>query len=142
MEIDISRLFTPGEFAPMDYSASVAEIGEGAGRATWTAACDDSAEFMFLDTDEKREAMRDHVRGFGAWDQAEIAGWSDLELNALFLQMVAGDIRESALDGKPGIIANTRAAWKQYEKDSEAGIVCGRIGRGIEPGTIWYYLGE
>lgn len=141
MEIEISRLFTPGEFAPMDYSASVAEIGEGAGRATWRAACDDSAEFMFLDTPKKREAMRDHVRGFGAWDQAEIAAWSDLELNALFLQMVAGDIRESALDGKPGVIANTRAAWREYQKHAEAGRIGGAMFR-ADNGAIFYYLGE
>lgn len=145
MEIEITRLFSwqgGTEFIPSNYSASQCEKGPDAGRITWEEANDDSAEFMFLDTAEKREAMRKHVRGFGAWDDEEIAAWSDLELNALFLQMVAGDIRESAMDGKPGIIANTRAAWRQYEKDSEAGHVAGRIGKGIKRGTIWYYLGE
>lgn len=135
MEIDISRLFNPGEFAPRDYSASVAEIGENAGRATWQAACNDSAEFMLLDTDEKREAMRDHVRGFGAWDADEIAAWSDLELNALFLQMVAGDMREADLD-------TDAPDWDAYEAGAEAGRYSSRIGRGCDEKSVWYYLGD
>ena len=92
MEINITRFFE--EACPKDYSASVAEIGSNAGADTWSAACEDSADFMMLDTDEKREAFKDYVRGFGAWTDEEINAWSTIELNALFIQFVSGDIRE------------------------------------------------
>lgn len=92
MELNITKFFN--ENCAKDYSASVIEIGNNAGAATWQAACDDSAEYMILDTDEKREAFRAHVKGFGAWDDSEIAACSDVELNALLIQMIAGDIRE------------------------------------------------
>lgn len=91
MEIDITRFLA--EAAPMDYSASVAEIGQNAGRDTWNAAIEDSPDFMMLDDDEKRDAFRAYVRGFGAWSDEEIAAWSDVELNALFIQIISGDIR-------------------------------------------------
>jgi hypothetical protein len=95
MELNITEFFNAA--APMDYSASVAEIGAGAGRATWQAAVEDAPDWPLLDTDKKREAFRNHVRGFGAWDDAEIAEWSARELTALLIQMIAGDIREADL---------------------------------------------
>ena len=38
--------------------------------------------------------MRDFARSSGGWSADEIAAWPDEELNALFLQWVAGDTRE------------------------------------------------
>jgi len=96
IDIDITRFYN--EAAPMDYSASVAEIGDDAGPSTWRAACDDSPDYMMLDDDEKREAFRQFVKGFGAWEPAEIAAWSDVELNALFIQFVSGDMRNNEAD--------------------------------------------
>ncbi len=93
MEVNITQFFN--EACPRDYSASVAEIGNNAGKATWEAANEDSAEYMLIDTDEKRDALRQHVRGFGAWSDDEIAAWTDIELNALFIQLVSGDMREA-----------------------------------------------
>lgn len=92
-DINITRFYN--EAAPMDYSASVAEIGWNAGADTWRAACDDSADYMMLDDDDKRDAFRQHVRSFGAWDADEIAAWTDIELNALFIQLVSGDMRNN-----------------------------------------------
>lgn len=92
MELNITRFFN--EACPMDYSASVAEIGQNAGKATWQAACEDSSDYMILDSQEKREAFRAYVKGFGAWEETEIQAWNDIELNALLLQFIAGDIRE------------------------------------------------
>jgi len=91
MEIDITDFYRNA--CPKDYSASVAEIGNNAGAYTWRAACDDSEDYFMLDTDEKRIAFREYVRGFGAWSDDEIAAWSDAELNALFIQFVSGAMR-------------------------------------------------
>ena len=132
MELNITRFFK--DAAPMDYSASIAEIGNEAGRLTWEAAVDASNDYQMLDSDEKREEFRRYVEGFGAWTEAEILEWSDQELNALLIQMIAGDIREAKLD-------SDNPDWEQYEKDSESGRVAGRIFKGSDS-EIYYYIGE
>ena len=129
MELNITRFFT--EATPRDYSASVAEIGANAGADTWRAAMDDSPDYMLLDDDEKREAMREHIKGFGAWDDTEIAAMTDTALNALCLQMIAGDIREAGLD-------TTNPDWDAYEKNDD---IAGRLFKGID-NEIYYYLGD
>lgn len=134
MELNITEFF--GAAAPMDYSASVAEIGAGAGRATWQAAVEDAPDWPLLDTDEKREAFRDHVRGFGAWDAAEIEAWSDRELTALLIQMIAGDIREADLSPD-----SDDSDWIAYEARANAGHCGGNIYRGAD-GQIYYYVGN
>lgn len=55
MELNITRFYNTAR--PRDYSASVAERGNNAGPATWLAACEDSPDYMILDTDDKRQAM-------------------------------------------------------------------------------------
>ncbi len=130
MEIDITKFYL--ETAPMDYSASVAEIGNNAGATTWQAANDDSEDYMMLDTEEKREAFRLHVKGFGARDKEEIAAWTNTELNALLIQMIAGDIRESCL-------YDDRNAWDAYQEQSEKGQVAGNLFQGSD-NKIYYAL--
>ena len=66
LELDITEFFNNA--APMDYSASVAEIGQNAGKDTWSAAIEDSADYPILDNEEKREAFREYIAMFGAWD--------------------------------------------------------------------------
>jgi len=132
MELNITKFYN--ETAPMDYSASVVEIGNNAGADTWQAACDDSPDYMILDTDEKREAMREHVRGFGAWSEEEINAWSDIELNALLLQMISGDIRESILDDDPH-------AWAEYYEQGKQGIASCRL-FSDDNGQIYYSIGD
>jgi hypothetical protein len=127
MEINITRIFTSGEYSPMDYSASVAEIGNNAGKITWNNALESSEDYSPLDTPEKLEAFRDHVEGFGAWSEEEIAAWNVTECNALFVQLVSGDIREAGLD-----VDNPD--WDEYEANDN-------IFQGID-GEIYYYLGS
>ena len=134
MEIIISGFFN--NCAPRDYSASVAEIGQDAGIATWSAACEDATDYNLLDTDEKREAFKAHIRDFGAWDSEEITEWSDTELNALFIQLVSGDMRE--FKDAPWF---TDDEWQEYENESQAGQVSGRLFKGID-GAIYYYIGS
>ena len=128
MEINITSLFTDGEYSPRDYSASVAEIGNNAGQITWQTAME--SEYGFLDTPEKLDAFRDHIQGFGAWSEDEIAAWNVTECNALFVQLVSGDIREAGLD-----VDNPD--WDEYEANDN---ITHNIFQGID-GEIYYYLG-
>lgn len=132
MEINITHFFRNA--APMDYSASVAEIGQDAGTSTWNAAKDDSEDYPLIDTDEKREALRAHIKGFGAWDAEEIARMTDTDLNALFIQMVSGDIRESGID-------TANPDWKAYEEKVEQGQIGGSFWPG-DDGDIYYAIGD
>ena len=108
MEINITDFFNNAH--PADYSASVAERGENANTETWNAAC--NADFMLLDNQEKLSAVKEHFKSFGAWDEDEIANWSPNEINALFIQLISGDMREANLDGKA-----TKNEWDDYEND-------------------------
>lgn len=132
MELNITALYN--SMCPRDYSASVAEIGNNAGRDTWRAACEDSPDFMILDTDEKRQAMREHVRTFGAWTDEEINAWTGIELNALLIQCISGDIRESILDEDPH-------AWVEYYKQGEQGVVSCRL-FSDDDGQVYYSIGD
>lgn len=132
MEINISRLFQSDEYSPRDYSASVAEIGANAGQITWQAAME--SEYNFLDTQDKLEAFRDHIQGFGAWSDEEITAWNVTECNALFVQLVSGDIREAGLD-----VDNPD--WDEYYKLCENGQASGNLFKGVD-GNIYYYLGS
>jgi hypothetical protein len=38
--------------------------------------------------------MRDFARSSGGWDSEEVAAWDAQEVNALFLQWIAGDCRQ------------------------------------------------
>lgn len=129
MELNITRFFN--EATPRDYSASIAEIGRNAGADTWRAATDDSHDYMLLDDDEKREAFREHIKGFGAWDATEIAAMTNVALNALCIQMIAGDTREAGLDCD-------NPDWDAYEKNENT---AGRLFKGTD-NEIYYYLGD
>ncbi len=137
MELNITEFFNNA--APKDYSASVAEIGNNAGAATWQAACDDAPDYNFLDTDEKRETFRTYVKGFGAWSEAEIAAWSDVELNALLIQFISGDIREV-----PDMNDASDWDWELYQQYAEEGVIGGRMYGGpmSTDGQVYYYIGE
>lgn len=137
MELNITSFFK--SCAPMDYSASRAEIGDSAGPDTWRAAVEDSTDNMLLDTDEKREAFRDFVRDAGAWSDGEIAAWSDVELNALLIQWVSGDMREPV--GFELGADTTDEQWEDYQRQSEAGQVAGRLFKGTD-GEIYFYCGS
>ena len=131
MELNITKFFN--DACPKDYSASCHEIGQDAANATWTAAIEDATDYNFIDTEDKRAEFRAYVKTFGAWDQTEIDAWSHTELNALFIQLISGDMREAcAYDDETGTMD-----WEQYEKDSEAGQCGGNLFRGVD-GQVWY----
>jgi hypothetical protein len=133
MELDITAFFQNAD--PSDYSASVAELGRDAARITWRLAMDSATDHAaWLNTDEARDEFRAYVKGFGAWDAEEIAAWSNDELTALLIQMIAGDIREAGLD-------TNEPDWDAYEKGAEAGRFSGRLYPGAN-GRIYYTIGD
>lgn len=93
MEIEITSLLEMNAF---ELSHSRMEGGDMAGPNTWQAALSlaDETDPPILDTEEKLQAMRDFARASGGWDDEECAAWSPQEVNALFLQWIAGDVRQ------------------------------------------------
>lgn len=89
MDINITSLLGTDMY---EFSHSAAEGGENAGRNTWKAALEGPRPL--LNTPEEVEAFRGYVKKFGAWDYEEIAAWDENECQALFLQFIAGDVRE------------------------------------------------
>lgn len=118
MEINITDFFYTGQ-AHL-YSASKGELGEDAGKLTWLNALSYSNKHRMLDTEDQLEAFKEFVRRTGGWTQEEISHWTNHELNALFVQFVAGDIREGGLSAP-------HQDWEQYQADCETGLVSGRI---------------
>ena len=134
MEIDITDFFNNAGM--IDYSASAAEIGQDAGTVTWRQACEDSPSYNMLDTGDKQDAFRSYVKGFGAWSVEEIAAWTDTEANALLMQMIAGDVRESDLEPD-----SDAEAWEFYYQRASKGEISGRMTRG-DDGRIYYMIGD
>lgn len=95
-----------------DYSASVAELGQNAGRDTWNACVENAPDWQLLKPDQFDD-FRAFVVSSGGWTADEAAAWSDAELQALCLQWIAGDVRECGAD-KPG------ADWVEIRADQEA----------------------
>lgn len=131
MHIDITDFVNAA--CPQDYSASRLDFGQYAGWITWNHAIEDSPDYFMLDDDDKREAFRDFVRSAGAWSDEEIRTWSDIELNALLIQWVSGDLREIDYSGDW-----TDDDWRDYESDDS---ICHRIWRG-DDGRIYFYIGD
>jgi hypothetical protein len=132
MEIDITEFFNTA--APRDYSASMAELGCNAGRITWDHAIEDAPAYNMLDTEDKLSEFKAWIKGFGAWEDAEIKKWDAVYCNALFLQFISGDMREAGLDVPV-------PDWGRYENEAEAGIVPSRIFKGTD-GKIYFYIGD
>lgn len=131
MELDITDFILAME--PHYLSASVAEIGQDAGRITWENALDYAAEYPLLETEEMRELARDYLAGYGAWSEEEIESWTDRELDALLAQLIASELREfQELAG---------SCWDTWEQLSREGTVSGSLFRGID-GRTYYYMGS
>lgn len=132
MYIEITSLL---ELDCFPLSHSRAEGGDNAGRNTWNASKAQADKTPLLDTEEKLEAMRDFARSSGGWTREEIAAWSAEEINALFLQWVAGDVREAGADSLEEI------EWQEYESQASKGRISSNLSKG-EDGRIYFYLGN
>jgi hypothetical protein len=141
MDIEITE-FLKSE-CPRDYSASVAEIGDGAGAVTWSAAMENSDPIRFMTTPERINAFRAFVLDSGGWDESECNAFSVRALESLFIQWVSGDLREMFFDSfrnKVDFANMTEAQWQQAESMGESGIVPTRIFRGTD-GRVYFYCG-
>jgi hypothetical protein len=70
------------------------------------------------------------VRSSGGWTEQEIAAWSDVELNALCIQWIAGDIRE-CLEWEVDDV------WANYQEMAEAGQVNSNLYRAEDGSVYW-----
>ena len=134
MEINITQFIA--EEDPYNFSGSVAEHGDNVAQITWSNAKRKGERSPLLTTPEQLDALRAHVKEFGAWDKDEIASWSDIECNALFIQLVSGDMREAGMDD----VDLEDFDWEDYEQRAHAGQISGIIFR-ADDGQIYYYLG-
>ena len=132
MEIDITTLSKMNCFT---LSHSIAEGGQNAGQNTWNASKKEAENTQLLNTPEKLQAMRDFARESGGWNREEISAWSDNELNALFLQWIAGDVRELCADSLGEI------DWEEADEMQSEGQAPSNIFKG-DDGKIYFYLGN
>ena len=132
MEIDITSLT---ELNAWELSHSAAEGGWTSARDCWRASQLAADEHCLLDSEEKLQAMRDFARSSGGWTKAEIERWTPTEVNALFLQWVAGDVRELGADSL-GEMDWDKAEELQREVQAHSNLF-----KGID-GRVYFYLGS
>jgi len=132
MYIDITSLL---ELDCFPLSHSCAEGGDNAGRNTWNASKAQADKTPLLDTEEKLEAMREFARSSGGWTREEVEAWNADEVNALFLQWIAGDVREAGADSLSEI------DWDEYEELASEGRITSNLSKGND-GRIYFYLGN
>ena len=132
MEIDITALLDMDCFT---LSHSQYEGGENAGKNTWEASQAKAQEIQLLNTPEKLQAMRDFARSSGGWNEIEVNAWDENEVNALFLQWIAGDCRELGADSLEDI------DWQKAEELQSAGQAPSNLFRS-DAGDIFFYLGN
>lgn len=126
IEIDVTHLYKGDQ--SKSYSASIAEIGQDAGRVTWNNAKRTAADRPLL-TEEQIPDAREYFAEFGAWSREELEAMPSDEINALTLQYVSGDIRER----------KHYRTWAEYEEASHNGRVSGQLYRG-DDGRIYFLM--
>lgn len=142
MEFDITDFLR--DECPMDYSASVAEIGANAGADTWRAAMENGDPLRFMTSPERIDAFRAFVLDSGGWDEAECDAFTIPELEALFIQWVSGDLRDMFFDSRANPVdfsALTDEQWIAAEQLAAEGTVSGLIFRG-DNGRVYFYCGS
>ena len=110
MQLNFSILFpllTPAVLR--NISGSQAEHGPRAGQITWRNAMS-HAEYLAPLTDEQMAAGRAYFAEYGAWDDEEIADWTNLHLRAMLVQEVAAVLREWGISS-----LTTEAEWPTAE---------------------------
>lgn len=134
MYIEITEFFNNGDH--WHNSNSVANLGHNAGSITWNNAKLESNEFMFV-TEENKEEFQSYFKNFGAWPIEEIKAWDNIELNALLLQLISGDIIELEMfqDDKGQI------DWQDVEEANEQGQIGCNLFK-TEDNQFYYYIGS
>jgi hypothetical protein len=136
MEINVTKFFRDAPDDMCAYSGNRMEHGSKVAEITWHNACEAAQDFNLLDTEEKRDAFRRDLKDMGFSEADD--DHSDAELNALLIQCIAADIRESGLD-------TSEPDWDEYREGTEAGRYSGRLfvaDCGDCIGDIFYQLGS
>lgn len=94
MELDVTTIIRDMP----DCYGSYMTHGENAGTITWNNAVDYASDNAVLTDQDQIDAVKRHIKSFGAWSESEINQWSITELNALFCQLVISEYKESGLD--------------------------------------------
>lgn len=135
MDINVTRFFETAE--THDFSASAMELGQNAGQITWRNAKREAAETPLLTSDSELDAMRDWMKESGGWDKTERNVFTPEDLNALFIQLISGDMNEiEALCSDD----NGDINWHRAEAMAGRGRISGNLYRSSD--QIWYYLGS
>lgn len=130
MELDVTHMVNDADDMLM-ISGSIAELGQNAAKLTWRNAQQYASSNILLTDETALDAARDWFKGFGVWEDNEIAAWSDAEVNALVVQFIAGEIREMEVYD----------SMEEYQKASEGGQTSGRLSTG-DGGRWYFYLGN
>lgn len=93
MIFDITQMVADSDDMPM-LSGSAFELGDNAGSITWENSLDYAQKYPLLRTPESIQEAKYYFKDMGAWSKDEIDTWSDLTVQALLIQFVAGQIRE------------------------------------------------
>lgn len=99
IKANITRMFETED--PFYCSNNQITLGEDAGRVTWenaTKAARNFKEWLTTPVEDAAEAVKSWARDTGAWDDADIEKWSDVETFALFVQLIASELRELGSD--------------------------------------------
>jgi hypothetical protein len=134
MEINVTKFVQSMDERPLGsrtFFASVAELGPSAGKFTWANAKAQAEEAPFLTTEAHLTEARAYFREFGAWSKEELAAMDAIELNALLIQEITAQVRETGL----------YPLGEEYEKASEAGQVSGNLYL-ADDGEIYFYMGH
>lgn len=133
MEIDITDFFKNAE--TWNLSSSIATHGPNVAHDTWNNAKQEARESPLLKTEDELDAMRKWAKSSGGWSREEISTWSDEEVNALFIQLVTGDMREAGLEDD----CFEDIDWSAYEAKAEEGQISGAIFKGTDD-RVYYSL--
>jgi hypothetical protein len=91
LELNITRYFEEND--PYYMSGSVYNLGSDAAKFTWNNSLA-ASDGELLTSDEALQEVRDWLKSFGAWTDAEIFTYTTNELEALVLQEAASEINE------------------------------------------------
>lgn len=93
---NVSAMFS--EIDPYDVSNSIANLGESAGQITWRNAlkiAENHEKWLESPLPDACDGMQEWAGSCGAWEAEEIAGWSDEECLAMFVQNIASELRDN-----------------------------------------------
>jgi hypothetical protein len=93
LELNITKYFENDANDPYYISNSISNLGSNAARITWENSLT-ASDGELLTTDAALQAVRDWLKSFGAWTDAEIFTYTANELEALVLQEAASEINE------------------------------------------------